>query len=629
MLASRSDLRGRFSISGIASGREPSPFYKKAIAIFIIVAFLFNIADLAPNHSPLRGSGSGQAWAITEPNNILTGSGMGGGASPGQLISDLSNIEIPLSLGYVKERYLSGTDKPVIVYIQDAHCNYSCQKSIESIVNYFNGKYKIDLAAVEGGAGNYDYSIFTSIPDIDLREKIANYFVREGRVTGVDLFALMNPDKLSVKGLEEQSLYEKNLSVYRESLTYKDNVDKYLAVLRHYIENLKPPIFSSDIEKLDNEKKLYNDNKNKLKDYVLYLNNISEAKNIDINRFKNLNKLITLIEDEGNINFKRAEKEREILIDLLTKKLSKLEISILVEKSIDFKENNISASDFYEYLFRKAESANIDVSEYPNIISYKEYVDKYDNVEKDVFFEEIFDVEHCIAENLSVTKDERNLYFLSDDLGILDKLFSVSLTRRLYDYYYGKKDSVTSDSFVSFIKEKAPWYNMSSSINPEVQKIDLYKDKITNFYIYSFERDTVFMENLERYSSGENALFMVTGGFHTENVTELLKKNGYSYLLITPKIVSEKDNPYFHLLSGGLSPIESLINEFTAALALRSPFSEMGIPQDAAELSGAVQALREISGEQSIFLDLPLGVVELTFNKPKARAQSVPGLTWA
>ena len=42
--------------------------------------------------------------------------------------------EIPLSVGYVRERYDAGTEKPVIVYIQDAHCNYSCQKNIYRII---------------------------------------------------------------------------------------------------------------------------------------------------------------------------------------------------------------------------------------------------------------------------------------------------------------------------------------------------------------------------------------------------------------------------------------------------------------------------------------------------------------
>lgn len=554
---------------------------KKAIAICIAMAFLFNTAlqDLA--------------WAYEEPNNILSGSSMGGGAGPGQLKSDLDSLGLPLSLGSVKKIYSAETERPTVIYIQDAHCNYSCQKSIEGIIGYFNKNYGVKLAVVEGSAGDHNYSIFTSIPDIDLREKILNYFIREGRVTGVDSFASLNPDKLVVKGLEEPELYEKNLNVYKESLTFKDTVNKYLKILRHFIENLKSPIFSNKIKELDEKKTIYDDSKNKLKDYIIYLGEISRTDNIRINKFQNLSKLLKLIEEEEEVNFKKAEKEREALLELLTRKLSKIEIASLVEKSIEFKKGDMSASDFHEYFFTKAGSCNIDMSKYPSLLKYKAYLDKYDNLEKDVFFEEIFDAERYIADNLFRADDERRLFYLSDDLSILNKLFSVSLTRRLYDYYRQKKDELKTSKFIKFIKEKASWYNMPTSINPEVERLDVYRDKIGNFYQYSFERDEVFIKNLDKYSRGEEAIFMVTGGFHTENIIDLLKKNGYSYVLITPKLISQKDNPYFHLLAGSLSPIESILNEYTAALALRNPFGLIGEERIRQYISLTVHRLRE------------------------------------
>jgi len=586
------------------ASRSKHNFVYKAMALCVAMAFLFNTA-----------------WAYDMPDNaILTGSGMGGGGlSPGQLKLDLNKVKIPASLGYVKERYLADTDKPTVIYIQDAHCNYSCQKSIESIVSYFNKKYNIDLAAVEGGAGNYDYSIFTSIPDIDLREKIADYFVREGRVTGVDLFAIENPNKLRVLGLEQPELYDKNLNVYRQSLTFKEKVDKYLGILRHFINNLKKPIFSRKTSALDKEKTDYDNNKNNLKDYVVYLKRIALDNEIAIGKFQNLSRLLILIEDEDKINFKRAEKEREILLDVITKKLSKIEIATLVQKSIDFKKKDISGVDFYEYLFRKARSCGIDLTDYPHLLKYKAYLDKYDTVEKDVFFEEIFDAEHHIADNLFTADDERTLYYLSDDLNVLDKLFSVSLTRRLYDYYLERESEISAKKFIKFIHEKAAWHKIPAAINPDVRDLDNYKNKVGKFYEYSFERDKVFVKNIDKYSKGLNALFVVTGGFHTDNMISLMKQRGYSYILITPKIISEKDNPYFHLLSGGLSPIESLVSEYTAALALRSPFSEMGLKSDSVAMQESVNALVEAlrRGEDSSFIqDLPLGLIKYTLRSP-------------
>jgi len=584
---------------------------KKAIATWCAVAFLFNVTII-----------DYRAWAVEEDYSMLTGSSMGGGDSPGLNDLNLEKIELPLSLGNVKKIYKADSQKPVVIYLQDAHCNYSCQKSIESIIGYFRNNYGIDIALVEGGAGNYDFSIFTGIPDIELREKIADYFVREGRVTGVELYAILNPDKLTVKGLEEQDLYDKNLSVYRESLGFKENVDKYLEILKHFIRNLKPPIFSEKIKEFDEKKSAYDNNKNNLRDYILYLGDVSKKENIKIAQFGNMNKLLKLMEEEKGINFKRADKEKEILLDSLARKLSKIEMATLVEKSIELKKNDISAPDFYEYFFRKAYSCSIPFEEYVNLGQYKEYLDRYDAVEKDVFFEEIFDVERYIAENLLKTEDERSLFYLDDDLYILEKLFSASLTRQLYDYYIKKEKELSADKFIKFIQEKASWYKMPASVNPDVAKLDSYKDKMGKFYYYSFERDKAFMVNIDKYAKNQKAILIVTGGFHTESMTDLLKQNGYSYALITPRIITQKDNPYFHLLSGGLSPIETLLSEYTAVLALRSVFSEMGIKTESKAMQEAVSALSELveSKRDYIILDMPLGIIKLTFIKPTGQA---------
>ncbi|MDD5439212.1 MAG: hypothetical protein PHS37_03405 [Candidatus Omnitrophica bacterium] len=529
-------------------------------------------------------------------------------------------VELPLSLGYIREFHKADGDKPVIVYIQDAHCNYSCQKNIQAIIGFFNEKYGVDLAALEGGAGNYNFSIFTSIPDLDVREKVVDYFVREGRITGVELFAIMNPDKIAVKGLEKPDLYEKNLSVYRESLAYKEYVDKYMGVLRHYVTNLKPPIFSDSLKDFDSHKASYDENKSHLKDYVQYLNTVSQANNIKIDNFENFKRLMKLMEDEKKIDFKKAEAEREEYIDTLTKKLSKLEISALVQKSIDFKNGNLPAADFYEYLFMKGRSCDMDSKPYPELVKYKAYLEQYDSVEKDVFFSEIFNIERYVVDNLVKKDDERKLYYLADDLGIMNKLFSVSLTRQQYDYFNEHKSDLSAKNYIDFINQKAQWYKMQANINPDVEKLDTYKDKISNFYACSFDRDNAFMDNIDKYAGEKKAFFMVTGGFHTDNMKDLLKKAGYSYILITPKLEQEKYNPYFKLLSGNLSPIESMLSEMNSALALRSVFSEMGLKATwqytetaAHDLEALYRAEKTDNKVKAIGLPMRTGVRFLTF----------------
>ena len=45
---------------------------------------------------------------------------------------------------------------------------------------------------------------------------------------------------------------------------------------------------------------------------------------------------------------------------------------------------------------------------------------------------------------------------------------------------------------------------------------------------------------------------LVSGGFHTDGITELLKDKNLSYVVITPKVDRlQEDNPYQSVLLGG------------------------------------------------------------------------------
>ena len=58
-------------------------------------------------------------------------------------------ISLPSSLGRIKDRY-TGTIGKTIIHIQDAHCNYSCQKSIAGIADYLTANYGVKTALLEG-----------------------------------------------------------------------------------------------------------------------------------------------------------------------------------------------------------------------------------------------------------------------------------------------------------------------------------------------------------------------------------------------------------------------------------------------------------------------------------------------
>jgi len=55
---------------------------------------------------------------------------------------------------------------------------------------------------------------------------------------------------------------------------------------------------------------------------------------------------------------------------------------------------------------------------------------------------------------------------------------------------------------------------------------------------------------------------LISGGFHTDGITRLLKEKDMSYIVVTPKIeILDADNPYRSVLLGEKSEFEKFIEE--------------------------------------------------------------------
>jgi hypothetical protein len=273
----------------------------------ISVAFLFNTASYD------------YAWAAEIPGrgvDMPDGSGVFK-----ELNAD--TFTLPEYLGHIKDQYKATNPNKTIIHIQDAHCNYAAQRRIAEIVEYLNKEYGISIINLEGGARDYDLSVFTGIRDMSIREKTADYFVKEGLVNGAEYFAINNPGKISLWGIEDTKLYVDNLRVYRDSLKYKAEVDRHLKTLEHILNNLKIKIYSPELLELDTKYSQYKANTLKFKDYLAYLIKAANNRNIDVRGFKNIRLLNQALEAEGKIDFKQANIQRDGLIERLHKKISK------------------------------------------------------------------------------------------------------------------------------------------------------------------------------------------------------------------------------------------------------------------------------------------------------------------
>ncbi|MFA5142714.1 MAG: hypothetical protein WC522_00920 [Candidatus Omnitrophota bacterium] len=571
--------------------------FKAMTSVIALMAFVFNTLyyDIA--------------WADRTPS-VLTSVGTDPRAvspvSPGTFKElNVKTFNLPQSLGTIKDSWSPAPStlrrgpsanyglaqdelRPsVVVHIQDAHCNYYAQHTITAILEYLTKEYGISTINLEGGTAEYDLDAFTRIKDKEVRERVADFFVKEGVVSGAEYFALNNPDKAQLWGVEDEGLYIDNLKVYRDSLSYKDNADKLLKNLSYLLTNLKMKIYSKALLELDLKYNQYKSGSIEFKDYISYLVANAKDKLIDIKAYPNIFLLNQVLKQEGDIDFAKANTEQDLFINKIGKRLSKNSLKELVARTVDFRADKISQVEFYRYLVNKAKDADITVENFPELEKYIVYISSYAAIDKSKIIAETGSLEDSIRDSLFRNDKERELDRLSRNLAILKNIFNISLTRADYQYYKNNTGDFAMKNYISFISREAPLCNINAKTDDGIARLDGYRADILKFYEYSFKRDIAFMRNIKftkderrKTNDARQVSIVITGGFHTENLCELFKKNKIAYVSIIPNFKPGEgyECPYYGLLAGKQNILDARISTMLgSALAVASILNRLGI----------------------------------------------------
>ncbi len=611
--------------------------YKVIICIVTIWSFLFNTV--------FQGIGiQDLAWAQRSDLGF-TGVGPKIGSGPGRNMTRLLNPEafnMPSYLGQVKH-IASCNSRKIIFHIQDAHCNDPAQLKIAEIIDYLAREYDIKLVNLEGGEGEYDLSIFTDIQNRKLRKKVSDYFLKHGEINGAEFFAINTPDRVRLYGIEDAEHYIENLNAYRKTLKLKPGIDKGLKDLSQIIDSLKTKIYSEKLLELDRKYEDYKHRELDFKTYVSYLVDESRGRGVNLKKFENIYLLDKVFELEKDINFKKCNRERDAILDKLQKMLSKLEVQELVKKVLDFKLGSITQTEFYTYLTRKVKELNIELGMSSNLKLYIGYITIYESIDKDMVFAELEGLEDAVKETLFESGFQRQLNTLSRRLEIIKGISDISLTRDEYRIYLARRDEFKLRNFTSFIQKEAPKYNTPSRIEKDIEGLDRYLNKMQDFYRCADRRDLAFVENSKWIMGASKAdmAIMISGGFHTDGLKELCKRNNISYIAILPNFRNGNGykSPYFELLSGGSSPLTDYIYTHQSSIAIASYLTVMagkhdvlGYPKIQA-FKGAVEVAKWFFNEEGDkegpftydLVDRGNIITTIEFSRTGREGQMIPG----
>ncbi|MBI3013102.1 MAG: hypothetical protein HYY63_05690, partial [Elusimicrobia bacterium] len=445
------------------------------------------------------------------------------------------NTSLPLNYATLKKASVPPTWKagdPFVIYIQDAHLNKDAQTNIGKSIQHTIDHGNVDLVALEGAFAPIDISRFRKFPNQEAVHKVADYLLRENKISGAIHTAFTSPKEIpAFVGVDDKHHYDANVLAYKQSFPKVTFYKEELAKREKELDLEKRNLFNPELSALDKGVQSYRSENENLGSYIQLLSkyqaynsepifdrhsrspvrhsgvsrNPAGGKSVPDSRLPDnvkslesgnpeVNKFLKALKMETSLDFSRVEKERASLLDKLAKNLSKEGMTELLNSSLAYRLGTVQHTDFYVYLKDLCQKNGVDFKKFPQLDSYIQYALLSDKINAEKLFDEVKEMEEKAYNSLTKTQDEKRLVYQSKYLYLLSKLIVSSLTREEWKEYE----------------------TISDGHDTVASQFDL--KSFEEFYKESLIRDEKISSNLLKTIKEKEAktAVLVTGGFHSD-----------------------------------------------------------------------------------------------------------------
>lgn len=461
-------------------------------------------------------------------------------------------LVIPEELGSVEMQYRAPDDRPWIVFIQDAHTVSDAQSKIQRLIAYLQETYGIGLVALEGGRAQLDPLILRTFPDDFVKENVLRRYLERGELKGAEMAAILNPKEAVYHGLEQWDLYEENYLAYLRAYENKDKMLQKLNTLKAQLDKRREGVYSPELNKFHQQVTAFYNNEMHLVKLLRYVRGLIETRSEDfLTKVRAAYPRIAALLDSLSMEETGDDENVALAIRRMAEGFRKKYLSRLNQKQeMEFNSTyqayqtgHMDSGAFLRFLVDMGKRLGIKARLTPLLKDILRHTRTLSMIRGTILFAELerllFDIENGLISNefqREIAQNYRRLRLLRD-------LASLEWTHDHLEEY--QKDP---EAYLYLLGEdRAKAY-------PALE-----------FYRVALKRDQAFHEKLKDLlrEKRTNAAVVVAGGFHTRGFERALKKAGYSYAVITPKIQSlEGQEFYSEIMHGHLSYQEFLKSTF-------------------------------------------------------------------
>lgn len=435
------------------------------------------------------------------------------GQPQGLPLLSIDQLAIPESLGKIESKY-QGSGHRWIIHIQDIHAHLTAQQNIQAILDHLHDAYGIETVGLEGTWLASSLPRSQALPSSREKQMLAQALLEEDYINGAVLTAISSQSPLQLVGIEDQDLYEQNGQAYVSYLKDREAVQEKISTLQNKIHTLKLNTYNPELLEFDTVLQEFREGK-KAEKFLPYLLGKISQRGISLDDLAQIQTFRKALELEKGIDKEKLEAEAKRLKDA-------------------FKYERMN----FEELLTSGKIPEEKLQHYPQAHRYGELLKIQETIQHRPFFLEIETAIVRAKEKLLETSEER------------------AIDQRWEAFLLAKKIMTLQAAPSNLRAFETLKIHILSALQESLLDDALRQGLL--FYALAKERDQIFFEKLTQDSRLAGNIAVVSGGFHTEGLSEKLEAARISHIVITPSLGKENEpmneEIYFKRLLENLAP---------------------------------------------------------------------------
>ncbi|MBV9080425.1 MAG: hypothetical protein JO102_04820, partial [Elusimicrobia bacterium] len=478
---------------------------------------------------------------------------------------------------HIHDVHVGQANEPVVMVLQDVHMNAEAQTAIGQGLAAINQKPDDLLVGVEAAAGPFDFAPYKQSPDPKLTQHLADYLLRENRISAVSWFGLTTEKAPAVVGIDDAALYRANVDAYKTAQRLQE---KELGEIRRATAalNEKANSLSPDSKKLLNRLTAYHAGQKPITEHVKYLTGL-----VPVAGYPNLQLLAQAVSIEESLDNDRLKVERDQIIRRLAGAGEKVTSQIL-SLSLAQQAGRLSPVEFYGRLAGIMKDNGLPLSAYPRFETYVHYLRLADEIQQDKLFDELSAMNRAAVAAVVNSPEQRELFDAIEFAGLAEKLVKFQLTPEDWrDYQRLSPAAWCLVPGANVIDSGRRDPGASNDVARAKGRLAAFEA----FYATAEKRNEAMMLNLlETMARNQRSTaVVVAGGFHTPGLVAMLEKRGASVVTMAPRFDAKGGgSEYLNTFLRERTPLAKLFagEKLTLALANRNlgamPFDPINSP---------------------------------------------------